>query len=350
MRRKIIIGSLLSVLVLLALATYWIMRPATRFNEPSRYLYLPTGKTNFASLMKTLRDSQYISSPAAFQFVANRMDLASKLKPGRYEITKGMNVIDLVRMLRNGTQAPVNLVITKLRTKENLAALAGKKLECDSAQIMAFLNNNDSLASYGFDSNTVMTAVFPNSYRYFWNSNPSVLFRKLKAEHDIVWNKERRQLADTLKLTPEQVYILASIVEEETRLQKEKPDMASVYLNRFRMGMPLQADPTVKFALRNFGLRRIYEKHLAVESPYNTYRVKGLPPGPICTPSLQTLDAVLNPNPTKYLFFVANSDFSGSHVFSETYQEHLKNRRAFQEAQNRQEKIRKANEDIGTQP
>jgi UPF0755 protein len=174
--------------------------------------------------------------------------------------------------------------------------------------------------------------------------------KKLFSEKKNYWNEERKKLAAERKLNETTAYILASIVEEETRDNEEKDTIASVYLNRYYKGMRLQADPTVKFALRDFGLKRIYEKHLAVESPYNTYRNAGLPPGPICTPSIQTLEAVLHAPSTNYLYFVAKSDFSGRHVFSETYEQHLRYAKEFQRALDKQQQIKAAKEDIGSQP
>jgi len=213
---------------------------------------------------------------------------------------------------------------------------------------MAFLNNKDILKKYQLDSNTVMTTVFPNTYTYLWTTSTPGIFKKLIAENKKVWNDERKKKADSLGLTPTSAYILASIIEEETNNNNEKGLIASVYLNRMAKNMNLGADPTVKFALRNFTLKRIYEKHLTVESPYNTYRVKGLPPGPICTPSINTLDQVLNAPKTDYLFFVAKKDFTEGHVFTSNYQEHLKYAREYQQALNTQEqqKQKTAREEI----
>jgi UPF0755 protein len=242
-------------------------------------------------------------------------------------------------MLRNGRQVPVNLVITKLRTKENLAGLIGRKLECDSASFLTYLNNGDTLQRYGLDTNTVMTVILPNTYTYFWNTNPSRVFRKMERASREYWTPARKQQAEARGLNPVTAYILASIVEEETTRKEDKPKIASVYLNRLARGMKLAADPTVKFAMRNFELKRVYSKYLAIESPYNTYRNSGLPPGPICTPSMESLDAVLNAPDTKYLYFVARPDFSGYSNFAETYAEHLQNARLYQKSLDEQMRI-----------
>ena len=347
MRRKIIYGLLIVIVLLLVYTGYLFFASNTGFREESKFLYIRTAKATYGDVLQTLKDSQFISNENAFKFLANRMKLEEKIKAGRYEIKKGMSLFDIARIIRNGKQSPVNLVITKLRTKENLAAYIGKKFETDSASLIRFLNNNDSLSTYQLDTNTVITGIFPNTYQLFWNSPPAIIFKKLFSEKESVWTNERKQLAADHGLTPTNAYIIASIVEEETRTTREKGTMASVYINRYKKGMRLQADPTIKFALRDFSLKRIYEKHLAVESPYNTYRNAGLPPGPICTPSLETLDAVLNAPSTNFLYFVAKSDFSGSHVFSETYEEHIKTAREFQQALDREQKIRAAKEDTG---
>src|SRR5690606_4193691 len=228
----------------------------------------------------------------------------------------------------------------------NLARLVANKFECDSTDMISFLNNPDSMANYGLTPETAMTVVLPNTYTYFWNTTPSKIYRKLYNESEKFWNGDRKEKATQKGLTTQQVYILASIIEEETNAKTDKPNIASVYLNRIRIGMPLQADPTVKFALQDFGIKRILHKHLEVESPYNTYRNQGLPPGPVTTPSLETIDAVLESPKTDYIYFVANSDFSGTHIFTSNYDDHLKYARQYQQALNRMELERKAKQAV----
>ena len=226
--------------------------------------------------------------------------------------------------------------------------MVGRRFECDYTDMIQFMTTPDSLKEFDLDTNSVMTAVFPNTYTYLWNSTPSIIFSKLHKEYQKIWTPERLRLAEQHGLTPAQAYILASIIEEETNLKEDKGNMASVYMNRMNKGIRLGADPTVKFALRDFSLKRIYEKHTAVESPYNTYRNFGLPPGPICTPSLETLDEVLNSPSTNYLFFVAKSDFSQRHVFTETYADHLKYAKEYHKALDQLlQKKQAAKEDTG---
>jgi len=330
----------LVVLILTAAAFFaWeFFGPGTSFTGQRYFLYIKTGMT-YDELNGLLQKDTVINSPTLFKWLASRMDYSQNVKAGKYEIKKDMNLVSILRMLRNGHQVPVNLVITKLRTKEDLASLVGKKLECDSSAFIAFLHNSDSLKEYGLDSNTAMTAIFPNTYTYFWNTTPSRVFRKLYTEKKNFWTEPRLQQAHQQGLTATSAYIVASIVEEETNQKEDKGKVASVYMNRLATGMKLEADPTVKFALRNFELKRIYDKYLQTESPYNTYKYKGLPPGPICTPSIETLDAVLQAPKTNYLYFVAKPDFSGYSNFSEKFPQHLEYARAFQKALDEQMKI-----------
>jgi len=348
MLRIFVIVLIIVAIVVVAIAGRFFFSN-TAFEEKSQYLYIHTARATRNDVMKTLGDGKLIKNPASFDFLATQMDVWTMLRPGRYEIKRGTSLFELGRMLRNGQQSPVNLVITKVRTKENFASIVGKRFETDSTTFISFLNNNDTMKKYQLDSNSVMTAVFPNTYTYLWTTSPSGIFKKLIAEYRKVWSDERKRKADSLGLTPTAAYILASIIEEETNNKDEKGLIASVYLNRLAKNMNLGADPTVKFALRNFTLRRIYEKHLAVESPYNTYRKKGLPPGPICTPSVATLDQVLNAPKTDYLFFVAKKDFTEGHVFTSNFQEHLKYAREYQQALNTQEQLKQksAREEIG---
>lgn len=337
MLKKIIFALFVLALIIIAIAGRFIFSN-TPFDQKTKYLYIRTGRTGQDDVMQSLKNEKIIRNPDSFEFLASQMDVWHNIRPGRYEIKKGMGLLDIARILRNGTQTPVNLVLTKVRTKENLASLVGRRFEIDSVEFISFLNNQDSLKSYQLDTNTVMTAVFPNTYTYLWTTRPPGIFKKLYAEYKRIWNDERKRKAESLGLNPTTTYILASIIEEETTYNEEKGYMASVYLNRMAKNMNLGADPTVKFALRNFGLKRIYAKHLATASPYNTYRNKGLPPGPICTPSLKTLDQVLNAPKTDYLFFVAKKDFSQGHVFTSNYREHLKYAREYQQALNMLEK------------
>lgn len=331
---KKVIGYSFLLLSLVALFFAWkFFGSATAFSESKKYLYVYTGNANQKAVMQSLNDSGFLKNPGLFEMVAGRLDVWERLRPGKYEIEKGSSLFTLARKLRNGSQTPVNLVITKLRTRKDLAALIGRKFETDSATMFAYLINNDSLQKFGLDTHTVMTSVFPNTYSLLWNSGPQRIFRKLHEQRTKFWTAERKQKAAALGLTPEQVHTMASIVEEETLRNDEKPTIASVYLNRLKKNMNLGADPTVKFAIGDFTIKRLLFGHInsTASSPYNTYRNKGLPPGPICTPSETTIDAVLNAAQTDYLFFCAKPNGNGYHAFASNETDHFKNAKAYQQ-------------------
>ncbi len=330
MIKKIIYLSLLILLAGGGFIGWKIFGPTVNAPE-KKYFYIKTGD-NYAGVKADLHDLKIIQSEFWFSQVAKKLNYPKTVKAGRYEIKNGMSLFSLIRMLRSGNQVPVNLVINKIRTKEDLAEKIAASFECDSISVISFLNNNDSITKYNLDSNTLMTAVIPNTYSILWNTSPAKIFKKLYNDQEKFWNNERRSKADAINMTPKQVYTMASIVEEETNKEDDKGKIASVYINRIETGMKLEADPTVKFAMKDFGLKRILHKHLEYPSPYNTYRQTGLPPGPICTPSSKTIDAVLNAPQTNYIFFVAKPDFNGYSNFATTYAEHLVFAKAYQNA------------------
>ena len=329
--RTIFRVSIVVLILVLAFIGWRVLGPATGFSDEKYNLYIRTGM-NYEELAALMRKDTVVTSQAAFNFMASRLDYRQNVKAGKYEIKKGMSVLSILRMLRNGRQVPVHFTIAKVRTHEGLAGMIGRKFECDSATAAAFMANKDSLAAFGVDTNTLLTIIFPDTYTYFWNMPPSAIFQKMYNNATAWWTAERKLKAQNEGLTPTTAYILASIVEEETNATADKGKIASVYLNRMARGMKLGADPTIKFAMRNFELKRIYTKYTRTESPYNTYLYAGLPPGPICTPTEQTLTAVLEAPKTDYLFFVAKPDLQGYSNFAATYKEHLQYRKLYQEA------------------
>ncbi len=296
-----------------------------------KYFYIKS-KSNYEEVKENLIAQKIISHSFFFDIFSKVIDYPKNIKSGKYEFSNNSNLFSLLRKLKSGRQAEVRLVINKLRTKENLAKKISENFEVDSSEIIQFLLSNDSLAPYHLDTNTVMSIIIPNSYLFIWNSSFNKIFSRLKKQHDYFWEGKRTIQAKKLGFTAEQIYIIASIVEEETNMEDDKPKIASVYINRLKKGMKLQADPTVKYALRQFELKRILHGHLTFPSSYNTYQTSRLPPGPICTPSINTIDAVLNAPITDYIFFVAKSDFSGYSVFSSNYSDHLINAKKYQQA------------------
>jgi UPF0755 protein len=326
------------VLFVAALVAGWIfIGPGTGFSSNKSFIYISSKAVTKEAVLDSLRKNHIVRNEMAFNFLADRLHYWDKIKPGKYEVRKGAGVLSIVRMLRNGNQSPVKLTIKHIRTKEDLARLTGRLFECDSSAMINFLNSPDSLKNFNVEPEKSMTLVLPDTYTFYWNTTPEKIYKKLADVSAGFWTKPRVEKAKKLDISTSDAYIIASIVEEETNADAEKGNIASVYMNRLHKGMPLQADPTIKFALKDFTLRRIYEKYLRVPSPYNTYLNKGLPPGPICTPSRKTIDAVLDAPQTSYLFFVANPSFNGTHVFSTTYEEHIQKAKAYQEALNKRD-------------
>lgn len=322
MRLSRILG-LIGVIVLLIAAwvVYQLWGPSVSLHE-KKYLYVSVSISR-EQLTKQLQQEGFLTSTYWFSLVSAQLDL-QKIKAGRYEIKPGMSVIQLVRMFRNGKQSYVNLSIVKERTVQQLAGKIGNRTDTriDSLECVSFLSNNDSLRKFGVDTNTVLSIVMPFTYSIGWAETPGQILEKMNERYLQFWDSTRTKKAAAKGLTPLQVSILASIVEEESNRQEDRYKIASTYLNRLRIGMKLQADPTVKYVTRNFGLKRILFEHLALNSPYNTYRISGLPPGPICTPSVKSIEAVLEAPDTDYLFFVASYKFDGTTLFSSSYAQH----------------------------
>lgn len=333
--KKRILQAIIFLLALLLMTAWLLFGSATSFDQKSRYIFIRNNGSLQEQVKSQFDTGSIIRFPWIFNIVASESQVWDKLKTGRFEIKKGSSIFDIVRMFRNNTQSPVRLIINKLRTKENLAKLVSSNFDIDSTDAMQLLTSNDSLAQFNADTNTVFTLLIPDTYQIKWTSSMDDIMKRMESESKKYWQQDDRiDKAKQQGLSQTQVYIIASIVEEETNMQDDKGKIASVYINRMKKGMPLAADPTIKYALRDFTLKRILFGHLNVASPYNTYRNKGLPPGPICTPSKNTIDAVLNAPKTGYLFFVAKADFSGYSHFSNTFAEHDRYAKEYQKALN----------------
>lgn len=277
----------------------------------------------------------------AFHTLTHHSSYAGHIRTGRYAIHPGEGAVKIWRHFKNGLQSPVNLTVPSVRTMDKLACELGKRLMLDSATISKALYDEAICEKYGYDTATIACMFIPNTYDIYWNVSLEKLFERMKKESDRFWNFERTEKAKNMGLTPNQVITLASIVDEETANDGEKPMVAGMYYNRLTFhdaeypnGMPLQADPTIKFAWKKFELKRIYNNLLHIDSPYNTYRNTGLPPGPIRIPSVAGIDAVLNHVHHNYLYMCAKEDFSGTHNFACTYQEHLQNAAKYSKALN----------------
>ncbi len=335
MLKKIFLLVLLLLTIAAGFISYKLFRSAVS-NKQNEYVYIQQGD-DLKKVKEELINKKLITGDG-FNLATTLLRLKTP-KPGRYKFDEGSSIYNLVRKLRNGDQEMVKVTIVKERTKELLAGKfgAGKKFDFqfDSLQMIRYLMNNDSLKKFGADTNTIMSIIIPDTYSGKWNSTPDKVMQQFYSAYKKFWNEERMAKANKLALTPIQVNILASIVDEETTRKADKLNIASVYLNRLKKGMKLEADPTAKFVTRNFKLGRITGSHLKLESPYNTYLNKGLPPGPICTPSIESIEAVLNAPQTDYIFFVASYKFDGGTFFTSNYPDHQQYVKLFHAEQNR---------------
>ncbi len=331
------------IIILVTIYCLWMFFGPTITSPENKFFYVHTG-ASYQQVKDSLKKNKIIGSDFWFDKVAGYANYNKNIKPGKYKINEGMSIFNLVQMLRSGRQSPVNLVITKLRTKEELAKKISENFETDSLTAINFLNNNDSILQFDVDTNSVMTIIIPNTYTFTWNTPVQKVLKKLYTEQQKFWNDDRIKEAEKLHFTPKEIYTIASIVEEETNRQEDKGKIASVYINRYRKGMRLAADPTIKFAMKDFSLKRIYYKYLSYPSPYNTYLHEGLPPGPISMPSIKTIDAVLNAPETDYLFFVARPNSGGLSDFASTFQEHSVYAKAYRDALDSEAKEKQDNQ------
>jgi UPF0755 protein len=263
-----------------------------------------------------------IRNRKVLEWVAKKKNYPVFVKPGKYVIDRSLSNNELVNILRGGKQTPVKITFTNIRTLNEIAGKIGGQIEADSAQIIAFFSDPENYKDDGFRKEDVISVFIPDTYEFYWNTSSGRLYSRMLREYKKFWDKERVKKSKEIGLNPAEVSTLASIVDQEATKQDEKPRIAGVYLNRLKRGIPLQADPTIKFALNDFTINRILYKHLEIDSPYNTYKYAGLPPGPIGCPSIDGIDAVLNAEKHEYLYFAAKADFSGYHNFSRTLSEH----------------------------
>ena len=320
---------LLALLVLVLYSSYTLFIKVTHFSaEKASFQYNAGG---LDALADSLSVKKIIRDKTSFLVFAKLFNVEDRIKPGKFLIDKNTSLLNLIRILRNNQQARVKFILNKVRTKADLAKLIANTFAIDSADCMQYLTSNDSLAPFDTDTTQVLSLFIPNTYEFYWSTPMTKLLQKMKTEEGIFWSKNNRLAkAASIGLSKNEVYTLASIVEEETNYDSDKTIIASVYQNRLKKKMPLQACPTIKYAMQDFTLTRIYEKYLTNPSPYNTYKKAGLPPGPICTPAPKTIDLVLNAPNTNYYYFVAKADFSGYHHFSATYEEHNKFAKEYQ--------------------
>lgn len=308
-----------------------VYTPNFQVGKESRILFLKEGST-FKDVQKELHEGNYVQDLVSFSFLAKVMGYNDHIKPGRYVIEKDMTNIGAIRLLRSGKQEPVHITFNNVRLISDLSDkitrnLSMKPAEFEAAIVKFAMNNPD-----GFTKDNVMAMFIPNTYEVFYNVSPDGLVSKLNGEYKKFWNDERRRKAKEAGFTPIEVSVLASIVQAESIRPDEAPVIAGLYINRLRKGIALQADPTLVFAVGDFALKRVLNEHKAIDSPYNTYKYAGLPPGPINLPEIRSIDAVLNYSPSDYYYMCAKEDFSGRHNFTNSYQEHMNNAIRYQRA------------------
>lgn len=307
--------------------------PNFRVEKQDKEFYIHSGAT-FDDVRNTLKEGDYLNDVLSFAFLSKLMNYDELVKPGHYIIKKNSTNTEIIKMLRAGEQTPVNLTFSNVRTLQELSDIVAQNIEISSETLDSVLFDPETPGKYGFNAHSFRSMFIPNTYEVYWTISAKGFLDKMKREYDKYWNDKRKQQAKEIGLSPVEVSVLASIVKAETKHREEAPVIAGLYINRLHKGMLLQADPTLIFALGDFTIQRVLNKHKEIDSPYNTYKYKGLPPGPINFPSIPMLDAVLNYEHNNYLYMCAKPDFSGYHNFTASLSQHLRNARKFQNALN----------------
>jgi UPF0755 protein len=331
--KKLIFFLLFSIL-LISFAYYGFQicyTPNVLVDKRDREIVIQKGAT-FKDVQKILHENDIVQDLISFSFLSKLMDYDESVKAGRYVLQANMTNLQAIRLLRSGQQEPVKITFNNVRLIPELSEkitrnLFIKKEEFEAALVQFAMTNR-----YGFNKENVLTMFIPNTYEVYYQASADEVITRMHQEYEKFWNAERRAKAEKIGLTPVEVSILASIVQAESVKKDEAPVIAGLYINRLKKGMPLQADPTLVFAVGDFTLKRVLNEHKEVDSPYNTYKYAGLPPGPVNMPEINSLDAVLNYAPSDYLYMCAKEDFSGRHNFTGSYQQHLNNASKYQRA------------------
>ena len=334
--KRVISGSIVGLLVVIAVFSYIIYNrifsPNVTIGQKAvEYIYIPTG-ASFEKVVWLLDQDHVIINEKSFRWAAHQMKYDVAVKPGRYRLKPDMTNKELIKLLRSGMQSPVNVVFNNIRTKQQFCDRVAEQIEATSPALMNLLNDHDYTGRLGFNPDNILAMFIPNTYELYWNTSADRFLQRMAKEYKKFWTTERGFKAGFIGLSQIQVSILASIVQQESNKVDEKPIIAGVYMNRLNKDWKLDADPTLVYALGDFTITRVLNIHKEIPSPYNTYKYKGLPPGPICLPTAGSIDAVLNYTKHKYFYFCAKEDFSGYHSFAETYLRHLLNARRFQKA------------------
>jgi UPF0755 protein len=338
MNRKKLISILSILLIATAVCMYiiynLIFSSGVRPKGTKSAILIPEG-ASYRQVMDSIEARLSVKNTKVLEWVAEKKNYPNLIKPGKYIIDRSLSYNELINILRGGKQTPILITFNNVRTLNELAGKIGGQIEADSSQIMSFFADTENYSKDGFKRENVISVFIPDTYEFYWNTGAGKLYRRMLREYQKFWSEARVQKSEAFNLTRAEVSTLASIVQEEALKPDEMPRIAGVYINRLKRGIPLQADPTIKFAINDFTLTRILLKHLEIDSPYNTYKHAGLPPGPIRCPSIEAIDAVLNAEKHDYLYFAAKSDFSGYHNFSRTLSEHNRYASQYQRELNR---------------
>ncbi len=337
-RRNFILTLLLVLILGGAFIGYYgyrmIYKPNVWLNgQPSTAFNIKSG-SSWQDVKKILYANGTIINRESFERLAAIMKYPDLVKSGHYILKEGMSNRQIISKLRSKQQDPVNLVFNNIRTKDELAGHIGEQLEFDSISLLKLLDDTAYLKTLGFTTDNIISMFIPNTYEVYWDITPEKFMGRMNKEYQAFWTDKRKERLKEIKLTELQAITLASIVEKESNMNDEKPDIAGVYMNRLHKGWALQADPTLVYAMGDFNIKRVLNVYKTIDSPYNTYKYTGLPPGPICLPSISSIDAVLNHRQNDYMYFCAREDFSGYHNFAVTMNEHLLNAAKYQQALN----------------
>ena len=336
---KIVLYSIITLIIIAGIGGwlgYSILLEPNVYTGPDSevFVQIPTG-SNFEIVKKELYAKGIIIHRRNFELVSKLQKYTGLVKPGRYKLTHNMGNWRIIHLLKSGNQSPVKVIFNNMRTPEQLAGRIAQQIEADSTSIINLINDPKFLDSLGANRNSIFTLLIPNTYEFYWNTSARTFLTKMEREAQKFWSGKRDSLLSTISLSRLEAITLASIVEKETNMNDEKARVAGVYMNRLKRGWLLEADPTLVFAHGDFNIKRVLNIHKEIDSPYNTYRHSGLPPGPICLPSISSIDAVLHYENHEYMFFCASDDFSGHHSFARTLEQHAVNANRYRAALNR---------------
>ncbi len=332
---KFIIIFVAIAFIVVGVRAYQLYNYVFQENIKTSYILYISDSTTFKQISDSLHINNILINEKAFKWISKKKGYPTAIKPGRYHFKKGMNTNQIVNMLRAGNQEPVDVTFNNVRFKEELAGKVSKYIQADSVSILNLFFDEKKIGDFGFDTETFRAMFIPNTYEFYWTTSADEFAKRMKTEYDKFWDEKRIMKANQIGLSPVEVIILASIVQSETVKPDEMKRVAGLYLNRLKRGILLQADPTIKYAVGDYSIKRVLNKHLEIDSPYNTYKYVGLPPGPIMFPEISAIDAVLNSEKHNYLYMCAKEDFSGYHNFAKTLSQHNRNAAKYRAALNK---------------